>query len=143
MSEAALIQRIIQSGFPQGIKIKSEVRHATEVRVLNNKVDLVYFERNGNSIGSIFAIEAKLYDWKRALRQAYRNKLFANRVYVALPEKSASPAINRIHEFHQTSVGLLLVNDTCIKVYYNPPANTYRSLKHVEKVVRTLSYLIS
>jgi DNA-binding helix-hairpin-helix protein with protein kinase domain len=142
MREAALVQRIIQFGFPQEIKTKNKISHATEVRAIKNKADLVYFEHNDNTIGSIFAIEAKLYNWRKALKQAYRNKLFADRAYVALPEESAAPAICQIQEFHHASVGLIIVSNTYSRVYYNPPLNTYRSPKHVEKVQQTLSCLV-
>lgn len=37
----------------------------------------------------VIAIEAKLHDWRRGILQANRYKSFADKVYLALPEKSA------------------------------------------------------
>jgi hypothetical protein len=42
-----------------------------------------------NVLPRIVAVEAKVIDWKRALQQAARNRLFANLSYVALPQAVA------------------------------------------------------
>jgi len=134
MSESMLIERLVQIGFPLFRNKKSNIKWATEVRALQNRADLVYFEKNDMAIGSIFAIEAKLHDWKTAIKQAYRNKLFANKTFVALPEQYATAAISNIQEFQRASVGLVIVKNNSVKIYYNPPINRQRSEKHVKKI---------
>lgn len=105
-----------------------------------NRVDVIYFEKKGDSeVGFIAAVEAKLKDWRRALQQAHRDKLFADRVYVALPEKFSNSAISNIAEFRRASVGLIVVNNVGAKTYYHPPINTHRSTQHVDRVRRALT----
>lgn len=67
------------------------------------------------------AIEAKLKDWRRALKQAYRYKWFANKSFVFLPlENIAIPKAN-IYLFQQYNVGLAAVSiDKGIEVIFEP-----------------------
>lgn len=65
------------------------------------------------------AVEAKLHDWKRALKQAYRYKWFANKSFVFLPESNVNPALKNLHLFQSHNVGLASVGDD-INVHFNP-----------------------
>lgn len=56
------------------------------------------------------AIEAKLKDWKRALKQAYRYRWFAEYAFVVLDAHHAKPAINNIDIFQKYNVGLASIN---------------------------------
>lgn len=79
-----------------------------------NDFDL-YFEHN-------FAIEAKLKDWKRALKQAYRYLWFAEYSFVVLDEYFCKPAIEHQKLFEQYNVGLASINDQGeLKRHYTPP----------------------
>jgi len=112
----------------------------TEVRITSNRVDVVYFEKKGSSeIGFIAAVEAKLHDWRRALQQAHRNKLFADRVYVALPAQFSSAALLNLAEFRRASIGLIIIEDTGATIQFHPPLNTYRSSRHVNRAKETLA----
>jgi hypothetical protein len=68
------------------------------------------------SDGQLVAFEAKLYDWRRAAHQAYRNTTFAGRAYVVLP----SSAAERIHAneqvFTRYGVGLCSIDADRITV---------------------------
>lgn len=70
------------------------------------------------------AIEAKLKDWKRALKQAYRYKWFCKRSFVFLPEENVGPAERNIHLFKKHQVGLATVSRkgkrSEIKILYSP-----------------------
>lgn len=58
------------------------------------------------SEGQLIAFEAKLFDWRRAAHQAYRNTTYARRAYVVLPSVVAERI--RVNEqiFSRYGVGL-------------------------------------
>lgn len=60
--------------------------------------------------GEVLAFEAKLYRWRDALHQAYRNRCFANRSYVVLPSAAACHAVQYEQEFRRRRVGLCSVS---------------------------------
>ncbi len=140
MSENSLVNLMLSHQVTFPWRSMSNFQHRTEVKVTSNRVDVVYFEQlNASGIGFIAAVEAKLHDWRKAIRQAHRNKLFADRVYVAMPTQYASAAIENISVFRQASIGLILVDNERSRIYYHPPMNTQRSSKHVIKVKQTLA----
>jgi hypothetical protein len=139
MSEQNLIDTLIKNHvrFPWQT---NELFYQTEVKVTANRVDVVYFEKKNNSeIGSIIAIEAKLHDWRRALQQAHRNKLFADRVYVALPARFSSAAITNIAEFRRVGIGLIVVDENESRIHFHPYRNNSKSPTHVSRVKMKLA----
>ena len=140
MTEEFLVNCLLQNGVKLPWRSSSIIRHLTEVKVTTNIVDVVYFEKKGESeIGSIVAVEAKVKNWRRALQQAYRDKLFADRVYVALPEEFSAAAISNLSEFKHASVGLIIVGTNKVRPYFDPPMNNWRSKHHVNIVKKELS----
>lgn len=68
-----------------------------------------------------FAIEAKLKDWKKALKQAYRYKWFAEYSFVVLDAHYSKPALKNIDIFEKYNVGLASVTvDGKLKRHFNP-----------------------
>lgn len=68
------------------------------------------------------AIEAKLKNWSRALKQAYRYKCFANYSFVCLPSANAKPAIGQIDKFKEAGVGLMTIDELKrVTTIYSPP----------------------
>lgn len=66
------------------------------------------------------AIEAKLKDWKRALKQAYRYKWFSNRSFVFMPEDNIRPAMKYLDLFKKMEVWLVSVDKkNWIKIVYD------------------------
>lgn len=61
--------------------------------------------------GELIAFEAKLHRWREALHQAYRNRCFAHRTYVVLPEGAAGVAIQYEAEFRRRGVGIVVVSN--------------------------------
>lgn len=59
------------------------------------------------TVTKTIAIEAKLKNWQRALKQAYRYKWFSHKTFVCLPVDSINPALKNIEKFKQMGVGLL------------------------------------
>jgi hypothetical protein len=78
-----------------------------EASFFGNWIDLYMRDETNDAI----AIEAKVYDWRRALRQAILLRNSAPRVFVALWE----PYVHRasVVEFEAAGVGLLSVNGNC------------------------------
>jgi len=60
---------------------------------------------------TVIAFEAKLYDWRRALDQAYRNTCFAAESYVLLPADRARSVRKYLGEFEDRGVGLCCIED--------------------------------
>lgn len=94
-------------------------------------------------INKTIAIEAKLRNWSRALKQAYRYKCFANYSFVCLPSIFSGPAIKNIKQFRETEVGLLTIDNvgTVSTIYLPPricPFNSRMSLLLNELVKQTI-----
>lgn len=67
------------------------------------------------------AIEAKLKNWRRALKQAYRYKWFSDCSYVCLPATNIKPALSNIECFKQMKVGLISISEhDGLSLIYNP-----------------------
>ncbi|HET9285299.1 MAG TPA: hypothetical protein VFR24_25380 [Candidatus Angelobacter sp.] len=139
MSEQALVTNLLRSPLRFPWRTQAEILHKTEVRVTSNRVDVVYYEKkNEFDVGFIAAVEVKLHDWRKALQQAHRNKLFADRVYVALPAEFSSSAMINLAEFRRASIGLIIIDGSGAKIHFHPPLNKHRSNRHVIKVKQTL-----
>ena len=75
---------------------------ASEFNYVEGKIDLIAKDSNGDLV----AFEAKLFRWRNALNQAYRNSSFAHYSYVVLPETALENAVSHIGEFHRRGIGL-------------------------------------
>ncbi|MBO6522604.1 MAG: hypothetical protein JJ971_02155 [Balneolaceae bacterium] len=73
------------------------------------------------SFENLFAIEAKLKNWKRALKQAYRYKWFADYSYVVLDSCHIENAIKEIDLFRKYNVGLASISKDGELVRYFKP----------------------
>lgn len=138
MSEQAFVTSLTSTRieFPWRAK---HIRFATEIKITHNRVDVVYFELKAEGkVGSVIAVEAKLRDWRRAIHQAHRNKLFADRTYVALPAQFASSAIRNLSEFRTAAIGLIVLDEDRTHVYYHPPMNTQKSSFHISRARASL-----
>ncbi len=85
---------------------------ATEFDYRNGRVDLVGSSKDGELI----AFEVKIFRWRAALHQAYRNSSFAHLSYVVLPKKAAMSALKKQHEFEKRGVGLCTMEDSSIVI---------------------------
>ena len=90
-----LILRHIRRTFGRGTRVASEVRSHGRF-----KTDVCVY-----ADGSIFAIEAKLVHWRRALGQARLNSFYADRSYIALWEPMVRDGI--VHEARQHGIGVI------------------------------------
>lgn len=78
----------------------------------SGSVDVLVRDRDQELV----AIEAKLADWKRAFRQAYRSTAYANRVFVLLPTQVVHRALRDEEEFRYRGIGLCSFDGRCVKV---------------------------
>lgn len=54
----------------------------------------------------LFAFEAKLKDWRRALQQAFRYRYFSDKAIVLMPFENVGPALEALESFRQVEIGL-------------------------------------
>jgi len=75
----------------------------------------VFFE------GQMIAIEVKLRDWRRVIIQAFLNRVFADRSYVAVPERMVTDALRA--EVQRWQLGLLVLDDKAgVRIEHVAPA---------------------
>ncbi|PHR95024.1 MAG: hypothetical protein COA68_17720 [Oceanobacter sp.] len=77
---------------------------------------------------SIIAVEAKLRDWKKAVWQASRYKIFSNESWVVLDKKHSNSAINNLDEFKKFNIGLATFSPKgCYQVHFTPEREMHKS----------------
>jgi len=82
-------------------------------------------------VNKIYAIEAKLKNWKRALIQADRYRYYATQSWVLLDAFSIKPAVKNIEQFKRLNVGLASITSSGeISNYYTPTSKPPKSKLH-------------
>lgn len=71
-----------------------------EVPLLGRCVDLAYMMKK-----SLFAVEFKLHDWRRAIQQARDHRLAADFAYICMPEREITTEMR--NEINEAGVGLM------------------------------------
>ena len=89
-----------------------------EFNYSNGKTDII-----AESDDAVFAFEAKLNKWRKAVNQAYRNTIFADYSYVVLPENQQTISTKYAAEFEKYGVGLILVNEQDLTVSISAKKN--------------------
>lgn len=80
------------------------------------------------------AIEAKLRNWKRALKQAYRYKWFASYSYVVMDATYVRPALENRSLFRKFNVGLAsITKDGTISIKFKP-----QKIKPIDEIMHFL-----
>lgn len=107
-----------------------------EVPFFGKSVDLVLTTKTARTI---IAIEVKLEDWRRALKQASINQLFACYSYIAVPEDLAIRLKNEHGPiFRNHGVGIIGVCQGC-RIVLEAEKSAYIYPKHRLKIKRILS----
>lgn len=78
---------------------------------------------SANIIKKSVAIEAKVRDWRKGLKQAMRYKSFADKSYLAVYDEFIDVPLGHLDVFRALNIGLLGVSDSAVNVYYEPNAN--------------------
>lgn len=89
--------------YPPMVKyfLKQDYSIEVEVPIYRNRIDLVAFNNE-----HMIAVELKLKDWKRALRQAIYYQLGADLTYIAMPFYQALKVYRRTGQLESKGVGL-------------------------------------
>lgn len=71
----------------------------------------------------VVSIEGKLSNWRQALSQAYRNRLFSMYSYVVMDGKNVRPALKGLAQFKKLGVGLAIgsADTESVRILYRPP----------------------
>lgn len=70
------------------------------------------------------AIEAKVSDWRRGIKQALRYKNFSDKSYLVVYDKYIKPARDHIGVFEAMNIGLVGLTDEGINIYFDPAINS-------------------
>ncbi len=82
-----------------------------EFNYSNGKTDIIATDED-----TVFAFEAKLDKWRKAINQAYRNTIFADYSYVILPKSRQTISMKNKSEFEKYGVGLILVDEQTAEI---------------------------
>jgi len=88
----------------------------------------------------IVSIEAKLSNWRKALKQAISYRDFSHMSYIALPTKIASKNIVREH-CQAEEVGLIAVDRDSAKVVFKPKPQSPSSSKWIWLLSKTVGIM--
>lgn len=81
-------------------------------------------DRYASPLDTIVSIEAKLRDWRSALRQAYRYREFSNQSWILMDAARVSSALEQIQMFVRSGVGLASVNTSGKLFIHHEPSVT-------------------
>lgn len=107
-----------------------------EVPYKGKRIDLVF---STNKLKNLYAVEVKTVNWRRAIKQAALNQLFAQLSFVALP----SSLVRRLTEpqrqiFRRHHVGLISVDNDKAVIEVEALRNGYLNLAHYRTVKAAL-----
>lgn len=99
-----------------------------EVRLFSRRIDIIAKRRS-----NLVAVELKVRDWRKAIRQACLNLRVSDFSFIALPELALSRASEIVRsEAHHWGIGLLSVNGTARKIV--KPVHSMRMQTNLRKV---------
>ncbi len=75
-----------------------------EVPILGRSADLVFMQDD-----SLFSVEFKLHDWRRAIRQARDHQLATDYSYICMPSRNISKILNE--ELLEYGIGLFFYKE--------------------------------
>lgn len=113
-----------------------KLREYAEAKFLEpvNKNEYRILKNYKTVVDTVISFEAKLKDWKKALRQAYRYQKFSNYSYVLLDENHINPAINNLGLFVKHNIGLISMDGNTCLTYYNPVRKEQKLSQHYLRV---------
>lgn len=138
--ERPLSSQIISKKSNLGLKEVDRLLESLVNRAICQKQGGCYV-RNRNINQGIISVEGKLRDWRRALGQAIRNKLFSEKSFVALDSKYSNVVINNLELFKFHNIGLSLVSsdDKTLEIIYSPVSS--RPITRVMPVIAEFALL--
>jgi len=124
MEESIKIRHREVELYPAILKLFRRQPHIfVEVPYYSKRVDLVF---SSNQMRCLYAVEVKMVNWRRALKQAALNQVFAQLSYVALPNYIVTRLDERHYEiFRRHHLGLISVADTTATIEIQAVRNGY------------------
>ena len=105
-SESTIIKRIGMTD------ISLLLRDLEEHQIVSSRGDCFKLNRKWRRmVQGAVAVEAKVTNWRGAVRQAYRNRSFVNKSFVALPAKLAARICSR-QEVCSAGIGVIGIDET-------------------------------
>jgi len=101
--------------------LRTSVTRNTALQILDSYTKLGFCERKNKTdtwlktkqprqlVNQIYAVEAKLRHWKKALTQAVRYRDYATQSWVLLDKHSIKPAVENIEQFKRLNIGLAAI----------------------------------
>ncbi|MDD2468849.1 MAG: hypothetical protein PHI97_33175 [Desulfobulbus sp.] len=116
--------------------VRKKMQQFLDAKLLSKSCDGRYVAADDYRviIKSSLAIEAKLRDWNKALRQARRYRKFANFSFVLLDEDHCGPALSGIAEFQAHGIGLASMGKRKVTIHYSPERHTPNAGVYVYKL---------
>lgn len=115
--ESMLVKPVVRFILGRGF-----TQHKNEVQFYECRIDLYGFSHRNNLA---LAIELKLTNWRRAIRQALRYQLCADLVYVAVPKETVSTI--DLSQLDGNGIGLIQVGPSrCREVLPPVPSRLVR-----------------
>lgn len=105
----------------RAIQVLQEYESAGFCKRLDTAGAWVKFRQPRPLVSQIYAIEAKLRDWRRALSQAARYRAFAHQAWVLLDGASIKPAVANLDRFVGLNVGLASISTDGKFHHYHTP----------------------
>ncbi|MEQ1750282.1 MAG: hypothetical protein ABL974_12715 [Prosthecobacter sp.] len=89
----------------------------------------------------LFAFEAKIKDWQRALQQAFRYRYFADKAIVVMPVANAARALDHLDTFREMQVGLWTFDQSksVIREHFTPTRTKALNDSARQKAIKVLS----
>jgi hypothetical protein len=103
----------------------------SEVEIAGRWADLV-----ATGPEEVVAVELKVRDWRRAVRQSMAYQLAADRAFVALPLFRAQEAYRSRYAFEREGIGLLAVDAQGVVRTVLPPLPSPRRMPPLTEAVR-------
>lgn len=124
----------------------NEYLYGIEVPFRDRRIDLVAtsksgMHRNPSSRPEVYAIEAKISKWKRALAQALVYQLCADKAYVAIDHRHV-PNGNIIQLFHNFGVGIISVDGEA-RTIIDARSSAYVNQRYAHEVARCTNLTLS
>lgn len=99
-----------------------EYENAGFIELLNDNIFIVKKEYK-SVVENVVAIEAKLKNWKQALKQAYRYRRFSDFSIVLMDADNVTPALKAENVFMEYGIGLASLNEKGCKILISPAKN--------------------
>lgn len=101
--------------------------------------DYLLIKRKNGNIEFVIAVELKLKNWKRALKQAFRYRIFTNKSIVVFDEAHIKSIKRNINLFEKYQIGLASFSiKREFKLYYNPCISSPFSPYYFSAIERTI-----